>query len=61
MAEKSVRSIELYDQDVAFLEEMAAKYSLSDIGKAVRCLVAHAQENRSLELQIFDEIRCQHC
>jgi hypothetical protein len=46
---------------VAFLEDVAKKYSLPDAGKAVRCLINFARENPDKEKEIFDEVRCVGC
>jgi hypothetical protein len=53
--------IELESAKVAFLEEMAARYGLPDIGKAVRCLINYARENPEKHPEIFGEIRCLDC
>jgi hypothetical protein len=34
---------------------------LSDIGKAVRCLINYARENSDKQNEIFDEVRCLDC
>jgi hypothetical protein len=56
--DKQPYTVELDQQKVEFLEEMAKKYSLPDMGKAMRCLIDHARENPALEESIFTEIRC---
>jgi hypothetical protein len=56
--DKKPYTVELDPQKVEFLEEMAKKYGLPDMGKAVRCLVDHARENPDLQESIFTEIRC---
>lgn len=61
MSQKKTESIELYDDDIAYLKEMIDKYGLADLGKAVRCLVNYAQEKKDQEKEIFDTIRCHHC
>jgi hypothetical protein len=53
--------IELESEKIQFLEQMAAKYGLADIGKAVRCLVNYARENPDRGEEIFNEIRCTGC
>ena len=40
---------------------MSAKYGLTDVGKAVRCLVNYARENPERLDDIFGEIRCLDC
>ncbi|MBY0585875.1 hypothetical protein K2X85_01800 [bacterium] len=61
MSPKRNESLELYEDDIAYLKEMVVKYNLADIGKAVRCLVNHAKEKAEQEKDIFDTIRCHHC
>ena len=53
--------IELELVKMQFLEEMAAKYGLTDAGKAVRCLINYARENPDKHEEIFGEIRCTDC
>ena len=55
------RPIELDAPQLHFLEEMARKYGLPDVGKAIRCLVNYARENEDKRNDIFDEIRCSGC
>jgi hypothetical protein len=54
-------SIELETEKVEFLKEMAGKFGLPDMGKAVRCLVNYARENPDKHAEIFDEVRCLDC
>lgn len=61
MKDLQPRTIELETGKVQFLEEMAIKYGLPDIGKAVRCLVNYARENPERLDEIFDEVRCADC
>jgi hypothetical protein len=61
MKDLTARSIELESAKVQFLEEIAARYALPDIGKAVRCLVNYARENPDRLDEIFGEIRCADC
>jgi hypothetical protein len=56
--DKQPYTVELDQQKVEFLEEMARKYGLPDMGKAMRCLIDHARENPAMEEAIFTEIRC---
>jgi hypothetical protein len=53
--------IELESEKIAFLEQMATSYGLSDISKAVRCLINYARENPDKHEEIFAEIRCLDC
>jgi len=55
------RPIELDTQQIEFLEEIAKKYGLPDVGKAIRCLVNYAREAPDRRDEIFDEIRCAGC
>ena len=61
MKDATSHSIELESEKIQFLEQMAAKYGLADIGKAVRCLVNYARENPERLDDIFGEIRCLDC
>jgi hypothetical protein len=54
-------SIELETEKVEFLEQMAKAHGLSDVGKAMRCLINYARENPDKHADIFDEIRCLDC
>ncbi len=54
-------SVDLESAKVQFLQEMAAKHGLGDIGKAIRCLVNYARENPEKHTDIFDETRCLDC
>lgn len=60
---KDARSypIELETEKVQFLEAMAAKHGLTDVSKAVRCLVNYARENPDKHADIFNEVRCLDC
>ncbi|MGB2712839.1 MAG: hypothetical protein WBC51_01575 [Vicinamibacterales bacterium] len=53
--------IELESEKIAFLEQMVASHGLSDIGKAVRCLINYARENPDQHESIFGEVRCLDC
>ena len=46
---------------LAFLEEIAKRYELPDVGKAVRILIDHARDNPSMQDTIFSESRCLDC
>ena len=61
MKDFQARSVDLDSAMVAYLEEVAKKYSLSDTGKALRCLVNYARENPERSDDIFDEVRCLGC
>jgi hypothetical protein len=61
MKDASPHPIELESEKVQFLESMAAKYGLADMGKAIRCLVNYARENPDRQDDIFSEIRCLDC
>jgi hypothetical protein len=53
--------IELETGKVEFLQEMAEKHGLPDMGKAIRCLINYARENPDKHAEIFDEVRCLDC
>ena len=61
MKDYSARPIELDPAMIEFLESAAKQYSLTDIGKAVRCLINYARENPDKHREIFDEVRCVGC
>jgi len=61
MKDATAHTIELESAKVEFLEEMVRKYSLSDTGKAVRCLINYARENSDKHSDIFGDIRCLDC
>jgi hypothetical protein len=61
MKDATSHPIELESEKVKFLEEIAQKHGLADIGKAIRCLVNYARENPDKHEDIFDEIRCLDC
>jgi hypothetical protein len=53
--------IELETVKMQFLEEMATKYGLVDVGKVVRCLVNYARENPDKQADMFEAVRCLDC
>jgi hypothetical protein len=61
MKDATAYSIELEREKMQFLEEIAAKYSLPDTAKAVRCLINYARENPDKHTDIFEEVRCSNC
>lgn len=54
-------SIDLDPPKLEYLEEVAAAYTLPDIGKVVRCLINYARENPDKRDEIFSEVRCLDC
>lgn len=61
MKDQKPFTVELESAKVRFLEEMARKYGLPDVGKAIRCLVNYARENPDRHENIFAEVRCLDC
>ena len=61
MKDKTDQTIPLEEAKVEFLEQMVEAHGLSDIGKAVRCLIDYARENPDRQALIFEEIRCIDC
>lgn len=61
MKEKESYAIELETSMYAFLQEMTEEFSLSDVDKAVRCLVNYARDEADKRESIFQEIRCLDC
>lgn len=61
MSEKQSTTVHLKQRQIDYLAEIAAKYSLPDSDKSLRCLIDFAIEKRDLEQSIFGEIRCTDC
>jgi hypothetical protein len=61
MKDHASRPIELDSSMVEYLEAVAKRHSLPDVGKAVRCLINYARENPDKDNEIFDEVRCTEC
>ncbi len=61
MKDKTDQSIALEEAKVEFLKQMVEAHGLSDIGKAVRCLIDYARENPDQQAVIFGEVRCIDC
>ena len=59
--EKQTFEIQLETHQMAFLEEVAARYRLEDASKAVRCLVNFSIDEPDEQDRIFDEVRCLDC
>jgi hypothetical protein len=53
--------VALGSDKIRFLEEMARKYGLPDMGKALRIVVDYARDNPDLHDTIFTEPRCLDC
>jgi len=58
---KAMYTFELETDMMTFMEQMVTKYDLSDVSKAMRCLVNYARGEESVREDIFEEIRCFHC
>jgi hypothetical protein len=61
MKDAAPHAVELVSEQKQFLDEMAQKYALADVAKAVRCLVNYARENPDRHEAIFGEVRCLDC
>lgn len=59
--EKQTFEIQLETHQMAFLEEVAARYRLEDASKAVRCLVNFSIDEPDEQDRIFDQVRCLDC
>jgi hypothetical protein len=57
----SPHTIELDSEKVVFLEKMTETCALTDMGKALRCLVNYARENPDKLDEIFGDVRCLDC
>ena len=60
-AMKTAYDIELNDRQHEYLERMAKKHDLPDLGKAVRVIVDFAMHEPDEESRIFGEMRCSGC
>jgi hypothetical protein len=58
---KKAHPIELEEEKMEFLQEVATKYALADPGKAIRCLINYARDNPDKHPDIFEETRCVNC
>jgi hypothetical protein len=61
MKDKVQQTVDLEAEKIAFLQQMTKAYQLSDIGKALRCLINYARENPDKQNDIFSEVRCLDC
>jgi hypothetical protein len=61
MKDKVQQTVDLEAEKIAFLQQMAKAYQLSDVGKAMRCLINYARENPDKQNDIFSEVRCLDC
>ena len=61
MKDDKAVTVALGSDKIAFLETMAKKYDLPDVGKALRVLIDHARESPSMQDTIFNESRCLDC
>lgn len=61
MSDKKTYSVELKEEQWAYLSSMAKKYDLEDASKAIRCLVDFARVETKREKELFDEVRCLGC
>lgn len=57
---KTEHKVELNDDHVRWLKEMASKHDLEDEHKALRCVLDHAMQETDGDA-VFAEIRCRHC
>lgn len=58
--EKETVSVEVQEDALIFLSEMAKKYEMPDRDKALRALLDYAMQDGDAEA-IFGEIRCLRC
>ncbi len=57
---KTKHSFDLNDDHVEWLKEMTEKFSLEDVGKALRIVLDYVMEEANQET-VFEVIRCNHC
>ena len=53
--------VDLETEKVQFLQQVVERHGLSDMGKAIRCLINYARENHDRHAEIFDNVRCPDC
>ena len=61
MKDAQAQPIERSSAMVEFLQGAVTRHALTDVGKAVRCLVNYARENPDKGEEIFGEFRCLDC
>ena len=61
LKDKAVFEVLLEKHQMAFLEEIAEKYSLEDASKAVRCLINFVIDEAAEQDRVFEEVRCLDC
>ena len=61
MKDQSPYTVDLESSKVAFLNDMANRHGLADMGKAIRCLIEYAREHPERHEEIFGEVRCHDC
>lgn len=61
MAENASTTLELKEDQLKYLDEMAKKHNLPDRSKALRCLITFAMREPEHEASIFTQIRCANC
>jgi hypothetical protein len=54
-------TVQLKPRQYQYLQEMARKYGLPDVSKALRCLIDFAIESPQQEKDIFQTVRCKDC
>ena len=53
--------IDLDTEKSQFLQQVAQRHGLPDVGKAIRCLINYARVNPDKHAEIFDTVRCLDC
>ena len=61
MKDATPYSVDLETDKVTFLQDVAKKHALPDMGKAIRCLINYARENPDKHEEIFAVERCLDC
>lgn len=61
MADTVGKTLELKQNQLDYLDEMAKKHSLSDRSQALRCLIACAIQESEHEASTFTIVRCAAC
>ena len=53
--------IELKAGQLEYLQAMAGKYAIADVGKVIRCMIDHVRSEPDRERSIFEVVRCLDC
>ncbi len=57
---KQSYTIELHEEQMAWLLKMASDYGLEDAAKVIRIAIEYVRDEDELDT-VFEEVRCNHC